>query len=555
MRRQISQQEFEAECLRGWPNELASWARQEALDKEQLGTRQSANLWLVRTTDAINDSLLDMSFELIEDDGALREKAKRLARLCAESGDVDGMRRIAEHYGITPPDVERFTKLGQYRRLSCERWWRRKLRARYGRVAEDAMRKVGLVRAGRAPYVSEHSLRRRRGQRHTLQKALDAAIAVSESGKAISLKDAVESSIANPENRRAELMTRLRGLESIARSAGHAAVFYTLTAPSAFHAQLRSGRANPRYEGHTVRQCMTWLNRQWARARAAIHRAKILVYGFRVAEPHHDGTPHFHLLLFLPHACCEAVFRILRRYWLQDYADEPGAGAARIDAKPLDLDKGSAVGYLSKYIAKNVDGFRVDRDLEADLDATDGAARVDAWAATHGIRQFQQIGGPPPGLWREIRRLRRPVKQTEIEPARAAADDGDYATFVSAIGRIEVGRRARLSVWLERTGELSMYDDPRAPLPVGVRSDTQRCRTREGGWRIRWGGGTPSEIVTFLPWTCGNNCTGELGRCPAIFPGRERREPTGNRHNARGGNRPRPAVGVIKVGARKLPFI
>jgi hypothetical protein len=462
----------------------------------------------VQTTDDINDAMSHVSFELLESDDVLREKARRLARLCADSGDLEGMRRIAEHYGIVPPDGDRCTKLGQFRRLSCERWWRRKLRARYGRVAEDAMRKVGLVRGGRAPYVSDYSLRRRQGQRRALQSALDSAVAVNESGQEVSLSDAVASSVANPEIRRAELMTRLRGLESLARSTGQVAVFYTLTAPSAFHAQLSQGRANPRYEGQTVRQCMTWLNRQWARARAALKRANVAVYGFRVAEPHHDGTPHFHVLLFMPHAHCDMVYRILRSYWLQEYADEPGAAAVRIDAKQLDLTSGSAVGYLSKYIAKNVDGYRVDRDFEADVDATEGAARVDAWAATHGIRQFQQIGGPPVGLWRELRRLTAPVKQSEIEPARAAADDSDYASFVSVLGGIEAGRRVCLSVWVERTGELSMYDDPRPPIPVGVRSHTQRCRTRESGWRIRWGAGAPSPTAPLLPWTRGNNCTG-----------------------------------------------
>jgi hypothetical protein len=61
-------------------------------------------------------------FDLIESDHALREKAQRIADLCSTSGDIDGMRRIAEHYGIKPPNPERHSRLGQFQRLSCARW-------------------------------------------------------------------------------------------------------------------------------------------------------------------------------------------------------------------------------------------------------------------------------------------------------------------------------------------------------------------------------------------------------------------------------------------------
>ena len=124
MRQQISQQAFELECLRGWSEELTTWARSEFLNQEHTGTRQRANLWLLKTSDSINDVMRQMPFELLDNDDMLREKARRFARLCAESGDIDGMRRIAIHYGITPPSVVHCTRLGQFRRLSCERWWR-----------------------------------------------------------------------------------------------------------------------------------------------------------------------------------------------------------------------------------------------------------------------------------------------------------------------------------------------------------------------------------------------------------------------------------------------
>ena len=37
----------------------------------------------------------------------------------------------------------------------------------------------------------------------------------------------------------------------------------------------------------------------WARIRACWKRKGITAFGVRIAEPHHHGTPHWHLLIFM----------------------------------------------------------------------------------------------------------------------------------------------------------------------------------------------------------------------------------------------------------------
>jgi hypothetical protein len=134
--------------------------------------------------------------------------------------------------------------------------------------------------------------------------------------------------------------------------------------------------------------------------RAELHRRGIQPYGFRVVEPHHDGTPHWHLLLFMPPEHRATVREVMRHYALQEDGDEPGAALHRFKAIAIDPDKGTAAGYIAKYIAKNIDGHALEKDL-LDKPAQQAAEQITTWATTWGIRQFQQIGGPSVTVWRQ----------------------------------------------------------------------------------------------------------------------------------------------------------
>ncbi|MDQ9671059.1 replication endonuclease, partial [Serratia marcescens] len=62
---------------------------------------------------------------------------------------------------------------------------------------------------------------------------------------------------------------------------------------------------------------------------------RLQVYGMRVVEPHHDGTPHWHLMMFTPQMQRQAVLDIIQRYALQQDAAEPGAQQHRFQSKHL----------------------------------------------------------------------------------------------------------------------------------------------------------------------------------------------------------------------------
>jgi hypothetical protein len=88
-------------------------------------------------------------------------------------------------------------------------------------------------------------------------------------------------------------------------------------------------------------------------------------------------------------------------------------------------------------VAKNIAAFDGGSTL-SDSDFTHeggptGIERVDAWAACWGIRQFQFIGGPPVTVYRELRRMDE-EGEGDLEACRIAADTGDWAGFVEAMG-------------------------------------------------------------------------------------------------------------------------
>jgi len=121
-----------------------------------------------------------------------------------------------------------------------------------------------------------------------------------------------------------------------------------------------------------------------------------------------------------------------------------GAKEHRCKCVAIDPERGSATGYVAKYVSKNIDGAGEIGDAESDEtggSVRDSVARVAAWASCHGVRQFQQIGGPPVGLWRECRRVRERVEADQLERARGAADRGDWKGFIAALGGIDRARR------------------------------------------------------------------------------------------------------------------
>lgn len=466
--------------------------------------RRCAAEWDAGNADAHHELARDIAamqvigLPLNATDADVCEYAEDRALACwtiAQCGDSDAATYEAladrvRRLGIEPPSLDRVSARGAVLRLADVHWWRRQLRRAHGRAVERVAIGLGFVSSHADLYASAETVTRRHQQKTRNRRILESILAVNELGDTYTLAELSELSVSNPVIRRGELMTRAAGFEKVADHLDHAAWFYTWTCPGRMHARDSvSGEENKKYDGTTPREAQAYLNGQWQKARAALQRDGIALYGIRVAEPHHDGTPHWHMLFYMPREHIDKVNAILRRYAMQVDGDEAGADEHRFKAVEIDRDKGRATGYLAKYIAKNIDGFgvgRVDEDLTGARDPGECAGRVDAWASTWGIRQFQQIGGPQVTVWRELRRLHNGAPAGVIGTAWMHADGGNWCGFVEGNGGT-VCKRADRPVQLatRTTGEVNKYDELKSSEVYGVRAGPVIVPTRIHSWHIK----------------------------------------------------------------------
>lgn len=446
-------------------------------------------------------------------------------------------------------------------RLKCRMFWSRALRRLFAKTVERCSIGLGLVNKAAQLYVSDMSVTRRGNQLRSSREAMQRTELENEYGQRVKLADLAAKSTSNKAVRRAELMTRISGFDVVAQGVGHEATFITVTCPSAMHKFTDRGRhgvaENPKFNGSTPGQAQAYLSGQWAKCRAWLQRRNVELYGFRVAEPHHDGCPHWHFLLFHPAEASEVLQAGFLRYFLHNAAPtERGAAQHRVKFERIDRSKGSAAAYLAKYIAKNVDGYGVGEDLFGSP-AVESSRRVDAWASTWGIRQFQQLGGAPVGVWRELRRINPeelpgdllPRELTDSMAAVNIKDDDagakwadGWATYTRSQGGPCVHRDLRPIKLLKRpNGEINRYEEARPDDVVGVacagrnwhkpahmvamlgelrapsvpRPAAAQIESERAQWRVVGEGEALPLGAAGRPWTRVNNCTQTLVETPA----------------------------------------
>lgn len=439
---------------------------------------------------------------------------------------------------------------GSLARMLCADWWYRKLWQMRCEWREEQLRAVCLVNKKASPYVSYEAVIHKREQRRKSLEFFQSHVLVNADGDTLDMEDVVNASSSNPAHRRNEMMACVKGLELIAEMRGDCAVFYTITCPSRFHATLNNGRPNPKWTSETVRQSNDYLVDTFAAFRKAMHKAGLRWYGVRVAEPHHDGTVHWHLLCFMRKKDRKSITALLRKFAIREDREELGNNTGpRFKSELINPRKGTPTSYIAKYISKNIDGRGLAKEIskETGKSLRDSAEHVSAWASLHRVQQFRFFGIPGRQAYRELRLLAGQAARQQadkkagtpvldnprLDAVLAAADAGCFATYIMKQGGVLVPRKHHLvRTAYELNDEPSTYGDHGIRI-YGIWSPIVEGRicTHAMKWKMVLKAVDVQEATADqgagAPWTRGNNCppVEKMNYFESDLPGEEQPEP------------------------------
>lgn len=326
-----------------------------------------------------------------------------------------------------------------YRKMCDTTWWRRRLRKKHERDAEEAFIRVGQIDPTghvRSPWISDEALFRGRAKDDLMVQIGACIKGISDDGLEVTCDKLFDRQARNG-RQYAELMARCSGLKALAEERGDTyPILVTITAPSRFHPTTTwhpgTGRGprrrNPRWDGSTPRDAHAWMQENWESFNDWKRHSGIGPYWVMGVQPMVDQTPHYHLVMYLKNANeAREVEEMLHIHF-----DVLGNNHA-IDVAPIEGGTDGAVRYSAREIAYVSREIAEAHPGERDPDqAGDEAERASEWARVWGIRRFRTSHARAT-LWNMVRRSDLTIAANDpAYAAQAAAKESDFAGFLHA---------------------------------------------------------------------------------------------------------------------------
>lgn len=133
----------------------------------------------------------------------------------------------------------------------------------------------------------------------------------------------------------------------------------------------------------TIKDCYNVLAYQWYRYSSGYAFKKIKKDGkqfiyLKAAEPHKDGVPHFHVLLWIPENYFDSFKKDFERYFPAPQNHKPIENGNEGDTKGFQTAIHNPVGYIMKYATKSFMDLRTGEDLNY----------LQSWYIKHKIRRI-----------------------------------------------------------------------------------------------------------------------------------------------------------------------
>ena len=434
---------------------------------EEAAAIESAEEWLSQTIQTIRKKGGRMLDLVGHDTGELRVLAKGYAEI---------NQRIAKKYQNQPQKLEAWAygthQLGWtvpgedlyavIDRLTDEKCWRRRLLRQVRPLKEYTAQVLGMVRKGKAQYVSDSTLTDFQDMQEASEAWVNDTVIVrrGEDGKEVEIPMA---RLVKQKHRAwlAETHARVNGIGRLATEEGLKPFLVTLTLASRWHP------VSPKYEGGTTKEGCQFMQKQWQRFRAAAQKTGLRILGIGVPEPHKDGTIHKHLVVWTDDG--PKMEEMLRLYFLDaDNPGEAGANKSRVQVEAPKYGTEGAIGYCLKYALKY--------SLDSEKPQTRERLAVNAWRNLYGLRRLDwfaiKVQQGKIGVWREARRAGNvPIA---LQTVVTAAKEGDWHKF----GKVCTG------VGLLKEYRINRYGERYAKV-VGLESEGgSLVRTRSQDWEI-----------------------------------------------------------------------
>jgi hypothetical protein len=386
---------------------------------------------------------------------------------------------IASKFNLSK--IKSINKIGKLNRYSNVKWWMNKLKFIYLQSKDTVARYLRLICKERQVYLLNQNFEILKENRARNKIFIESLVAINEAGEKFNLDDIRDGSLSNTNNRSAELNARFSGFEQYAKKHGYEADLITITAPSRFHAVHMSGFPNKKYNKSSVSSAQEYFTSNWDCIRAKIHRNHYEHLGFRVVEPHHDGTPHWHFLVFSKKEHREKVINTFKDYFLKDSPREFGAESNRVNILPINIHKKGS-NYLKKTLKKELN-LTGKNESKKNI-SSDDLERIYEWGCLWKIRQFEQFGGPPVGVWREARRIAKEAKVPD-NPLWKAAKEGDWLSYIELSDCMKLSRlKAPIKLYKQYDETLNMYGEEKGLKVKGLIIDDQVYISRKHKWEI-----------------------------------------------------------------------